>query len=129
VEGDLHLTYVECLNKSLKLRQLVRANKTSHPIRLKQIGITCVLLQEHGRISNKEEFARITQITHNNLYDVTSLSILNDLNNHIEDIKNKINSYLEREHKSWFSVFIFSSKMKEWRGFMSLAVKKKHRKG
>ena len=31
-EGGLNVTDVECLNRALKLRQYIRANKTNHPI-------------------------------------------------------------------------------------------------
>ena len=112
VEGGLNITDVECLNKSLKLRQFVRANKTCHPIRLiqrycmEQIGFMSVLQQEYGRITNKEEVTRIAQITINNLCDFTRKSIISDLDNFRKDIKaidfiasTNINSYLLRENK------------------------------
>ena len=31
-EGGLNITDVDCLNKALKLRQYIRAGKSSHPI-------------------------------------------------------------------------------------------------
>jgi hypothetical protein len=61
VEGGLNITGAECLNKSLKLRQFVRANKTSHHIRhiqiycMEQMGFTSGVQQEYGKIINKEE--------------------------------------------------------------------------
>jgi hypothetical protein len=34
VEGGLNITDGECLNKSLKLRQFVRANRSKHSIKM-----------------------------------------------------------------------------------------------
>jgi hypothetical protein len=65
VEGGLNISHVECLNKSIKLRKFVRANKICHPVRLtqrycvEQIGFMSVIQQEYGRITNKEEVTRI----------------------------------------------------------------------
>jgi hypothetical protein len=67
--------------KSLKLRQFVRANKTSHPIRLiqiycmGQIGFTSVILQKFGGITNREEVPKIAQITINNISNFTRIII------------------------------------------------------
>ena len=35
-EGGLNITDIDCLNRSLKLRQFIRASKTRHPIRVIQ---------------------------------------------------------------------------------------------
>jgi hypothetical protein len=92
VEGGLNITDVESLNKSIKRRQFVRANKTCHPTSLiqrycmEQIGFMSVIQQEYGRKTNKEEVTRIAHITINNLCNFTRKSIKSNLDNFRKDI-------------------------------------------
>jgi hypothetical protein len=82
----------------------------------------------------REEVTRIAQRTINNVCNFTRKSIISYQVNFRGDIKandfivsNNINSYLVRENKNLVhSVYIFSE-MKELKGFMSSAVKKKLR--
>ena len=58
---------VECLNKSLKLRQFIRANRSKHPIRMIQrycmekLGYSSVIQQEYDKITEIEEVMRVAQ--------------------------------------------------------------------
>ena len=44
-EGGLNVTDIECLDRSLKARQFVRADKSKHPIKL--IHLYC--MKENGQ--------------------------------------------------------------------------------
>ena len=111
-EGGLNITDVECLNKALKLRQFVRANKSKHPIRiiqsycLEQMGYNSDIQQEYAKITNKEEVTRVAQITINNLCDFTRRSIIRNCENYKGDTNavnfiasTNINTFLLRENK------------------------------
>ena len=111
-EGGLNITDVECLNKSLKLRQFVKASKSNHPIKviqqycIEQLGFRNVVQQEYHRITKKEQVTRMAQITINNICDYTRKSILSDPEKHSGNIivtnliaSTDIKSYLLRENK------------------------------
>jgi hypothetical protein len=48
VEGGLNVTDIECLDRSLKTRQFVRADKSRHPI--KSIQLYCIELQGQNKV-------------------------------------------------------------------------------
>ena len=112
-EGGLNITDVECLNKSLKLRQFIRAGNSKHPIAriqdycMEQLGYkNNVILQEYAKITKKEEVTRIAQITINNLCDYTRKVIISNYEQYTGDINavnyissTKIDSFLLRENK------------------------------
>ncbi len=119
-EGGLNITDVECLNKSLKLRQYIRANKSKHPIKMmqeycmEQIGYNSNIQQEYDKITEKEEVMRVAQITINNLCDFIRGTIAGNLEKYMGDVNvvnfiaaTKINSYLLRKIRNWSTVCIF----------------------
>ena len=71
VEGGLNVTDIECLDRSLKTRQFVRADRSNHPIKL--IQLYCVEMlgqnksidQGYGKITNRECVTMIAQSTIN----------------------------------------------------------------
>jgi hypothetical protein len=77
MEGGLNKTDIEYLNKSLKLKQFIRASGSKHPISeiqrhcMEQIGYNMVIQQEYDKITSREEVTRVAQITINNLCDHT----------------------------------------------------------
>ncbi len=91
-EGGLNITDVDCLNSSLKLRQFIRANKSSHPIKIiqgycmEQIGYDCDIQQEYDKITKKEEVTRVAQITINNLCDYTRNTIVYNLDKYMGEV-------------------------------------------
>ena len=112
LEGGLNITDVECLNKSLKLRQFVRANNSKHPIRmiqnycLEQLGYSDVIQQEYAKITKIEEVTKIAQITINNLCDYTRKIIIGNSDKYSGDIRavnfiasTKVDTFLLRENK------------------------------
>ena len=58
-EGGLNITDIDCLNRSLKLRQFMRANRVNHPIRtiqkycMKKLGYTSTVVQEYDKLRSK----------------------------------------------------------------------------
>ena len=50
VEGGLDVTDIKCLDRSLKARQYVRADKSRHPIKLIQLYCNEIIEQDKGII-------------------------------------------------------------------------------
>ena len=69
VEGGLNVTDIECLDRSLKTRQFVRADKSNHPIKLIQlycieiIGQRKAIDQGYAKITENEDVTMIAQST------------------------------------------------------------------
>ena len=82
-EGGLNITDMECLNRSLKLRQFIRASKINHPICriqkycVEKLGYSNVIMQEYLKISNLE-IVKSSQETINYLCDHTRSVISNN---------------------------------------------------
>jgi hypothetical protein len=80
-KGGLNITDIECLDRSLKLKQYIRASKSSHTI--KRIQIYCnnnnkdTLLQEF-KVNNKEEVCNIAQETINLITDYTRNNVFGE---------------------------------------------------
>ena len=59
-EGGLNITDIDCLNRSLKLCQFLRASTSKHPICniqkfcLEKLGCSTQVMQEYAGISDKE---------------------------------------------------------------------------
>ena len=96
VEGGLNATDIECLDRSLKTRQFVRANNSSHPIKIIQVYCNELIRQDrvinqgYSKISDKEGVTMVAQSTINSL----NQSIRERLNNNVElykDDKTAIN--------------------------------------
>jgi hypothetical protein len=74
-EGGLKITDIECLDKSLKLRQYIRANNSNHTIKeiqsfcVKKSGGEHVLAQEFAKINDEEDVCKIAQETINIITD------------------------------------------------------------
>ena len=111
-EGGLNMTDIECLDKSLKLRQFIRAGRSSHPIRviqqycLEQLGYKDAVQQEYHSITKKEGVTRSAQITINDICDYTRESIKMDLERYVNNIiatnliaSINIRTYLLRQNK------------------------------
>ena len=83
VEGGLNVTDVECLDRSLKTRQFVRAEQSNHPIKMiqvycmEEIGGGDVMRQGYSKITDKEGVMMIAQSTINalNAYTVNELCV------------------------------------------------------
>jgi hypothetical protein len=111
-EGGLNITDVECLNKSLKLKQFIRASKSNHPIKqvqrycLEKLGYEGYIRAEYDKITKKEEITKIAQLTINNLCDYMRTLITEKENEAGEDNKivhtianTDIRTYLIRKNK------------------------------
>ena len=105
--GGMKVTDVECLDRSLKLRQFIRAFNSSHEISKIQKIVThsMVIEQEYSKITNKEHICMIAQETLNIIIDYNRQKY-NDLkqeeyetDTHLIDEISSINlkSYLERK--------------------------------
>jgi hypothetical protein len=74
-EGGLKAPDIECLDRALKLKQFIRANRSRHPIKgiqevsLSKIGFENVIKQEYDRLNNEDWIIRIGQETINTLTD------------------------------------------------------------
>ena len=96
VEGGLNVTDIECLDRSLKTRQFVRADKSSHPIKIIQLyciesqGQRKVIDQGYSKICDKEGVTMVAQSTINTLNDGVKKELNNNLDKYIGDI-NAIN--------------------------------------
>ena len=70
-EGGLNITDMECLNRSLKLRQFFRASKVNHPICriqkfcVEKLGYPTVIMQEYFKVTNLENVIKTSQETIN----------------------------------------------------------------
>ena len=69
--GGLNIiTDVDCLNKALKLRQYIRAGKSSHPISsiqrfcMEELGHTSCMEREYDKITNREEITMLQVLNH-----------------------------------------------------------------
>ena len=85
-EGGLNVTDIECLDRSLKTRQFLRADKSKHPIKTIQLfcieclGQQKVVDQGYSMITNKEGVLMIAQSTINTLNE----AMRKELNNNID---------------------------------------------
>ncbi len=76
-EGGLNVTDVECLDKSVKLRQYQRACETDHPVSIiqkycmEQLEYESKIEREYYRLTSKEVVTRVAQITINIMCDRT----------------------------------------------------------
>jgi hypothetical protein len=70
-KGGLNVTDVECLNRSLKLRQFIRAQKSEHVIADIQKYLTgnINILQEYGKVTKEEAICNSAQETINMITD------------------------------------------------------------
>ena len=112
-KGGLKITDIECMDKSLKLRQYIRASKSSHNIQQIQKycseknGTENCLIQEFGKVTEVESVCKIAQITMNTLTDYTRRMNFgeSDVENFTSTIAinqiamTDINNYLERKKK------------------------------
>jgi exonuclease III len=71
--GGMSITDYECLNRSLKLRQFIRANKTNHPISNIQdcLSNSKHLQHEYKIVTSKEAICEVAQDTINRITDHT----------------------------------------------------------
>jgi hypothetical protein len=110
--GGLNITDVECLNKSLKLKQFIRASKSKHPITqiqrycLEKLGYVGNIRTEYDKITKREEVTKIAQLTINNLCDHMRTIITENGNEAGKDDKivytianTDIRTYLIRKNK------------------------------
>ena len=71
-KGGMKITDVECLNRSLKLRQFIRAHNSKHAISTIQDILTSkdgCIKQEYSSISNEEDIVKSAQETLNIIID------------------------------------------------------------
>jgi hypothetical protein len=126
--GGLNVTDVDCLDKSIKLRQFIRANKLKHPISKIQHLLTggCTIKQEYSKISEKEAICSSAQKTiniitdHNRLtYNTLSSEEIESDKNLIDEISSiNIKNYLTRKGRM-FQICILNKLSKN--GITSLA--------
>ena len=83
VEGGLNVTDIECLDRALKTRQFVRADNSSHPIKL--IQLYCI--EDHGQ--EKVINQGYTKITHSEVVMSVAQSTINNLNEMIRKFLNE----------------------------------------
>jgi hypothetical protein len=75
-KGGLKITDIECLDKSLKLKQYIRANISSHPIakiqqfNVEKIGFKTTMSQEFRIVDEIESICKSAQITINLITDM-----------------------------------------------------------
>jgi exonuclease III len=92
-QGGLNITDIECLNRSLKLRQFLRAAKSGHSISiiqrlcLEKLGYTGNITQEYEKITKKEEITKTAQQTINILCDYMRSTIIENRNEAGNDCK------------------------------------------
>ena len=111
-EGGLNVTDVDCLNRSLKLRQFLRASKSCHPVNkiqqfcLERLGYSTQIMQEYSRISAKDGIIQSAQCTLNNLCDFFRKTIIENIDETREESlvksfigKTDISEYLLRKKK------------------------------
>ena len=111
-EGGIKVTDVECLNKSLKLRQFIRAGSSKHPISKIQQALTSegfhnqILMQEYSKINVGEAICKSAQETLNIItdhnrdqYQLDQIppKILNDVINEVSSIN--LLTFLKRKRK------------------------------
>jgi hypothetical protein len=109
--GGMRVTDVECLNRSLKLRQFIRANKSKHVIaKIQQLVVgsdseSPTLRQEYHNVSKKDDICSSAQDTINIITDynreqyskIDSLDIESD-KNLIEEVASiDLKTYLNRK--------------------------------
>jgi hypothetical protein len=112
LEGGIKVTDVECLNKSLKLRQFIRASSSKHPISKIQQALTSeglhnqILMQEYSKVNVGEAICKSAQETLNIItdhnrdqYQLDQIppKILNDVINEVSSIN--LLTFLKRKRK------------------------------
>ena len=91
-EGGLNVTDIECLDRSLKTRQFLRADKSKHPIKTIQLfcieclGQQKVVDQGYSKITNKEGVLMIAQSTFNTLNEAMRKELNNNMDKYRGDI-------------------------------------------
>jgi hypothetical protein len=74
-DGEMKVTDVDCLNRSLKLRQFIRADNVNHVISRIQTFLTSnsgkrnQILQEYSKITDEEPICQVAQETINLITD------------------------------------------------------------
>ena len=92
VEGGLNVTDMECLDRSLKTRQFVRADRSSHPIKsiqlycIEMIGQNRVIDQGYSKITNSECVTMVAQSTINILSAVIRRELSENVDMYSGDI-------------------------------------------
>ena len=92
VEGGLNVTDIECLDKSLKTRQYVRADKSKHPIKSIQLyctenlGLDKAICQGYGMTTNREGVTMVAHTTINTL----NAAIRKELNENVDIYKEDV---------------------------------------
>ena len=82
VEGGLNVTDIECLDRSLKTRQYIRASRSKHPIHMVQLycvedgGNKSSVMQRYNKISTRESITMVAQSTINLLDDVIKSKLI-----------------------------------------------------
>jgi exonuclease III len=92
--GGLKMTDIECLDRALKLKQYIRASSANHYINT--IQEKCI--EDSGTNKLFSEFMKMT-----NLEDVTKVaqSTINLINNHTDQISNKVDDEEEEDIKEY----------------------------
>ena len=111
-KGGLKITDIECMDRSLKLKQYIRASYSTHNVN--KVQVLCVeksdshniLDQEFSQISEREGVCKIAQETINIITDFTRLRIFGeDESNFVSTIAinqismTNINTFLERKNQ------------------------------
>ena len=91
MEVGLNVTDIECLDKSLKTRQFIRAEKSKHLVKriqiycLGEIGCREVILQGNSKITNIEGGMMVAQLTINTFNTFTIDQLNEGSDNYLGD--------------------------------------------
>ncbi len=115
-EGGLKITDIECMDKSLKLRQYIRADNSKHNIRAiqnfcaKEVGNNYSMSQDFDKITKLEEVCEIAQETLNVIVDKTRQENYGEKSDVIESTiainqiaQTNVNIYLKRKSRVFLS--------------------------
>ena len=92
VEGGLNVTDMECLDRSLKTRQFVRADRSGHPIKsiqlycIEMLGQNKAIDQGYNKITNSECVTMVAQSTINIFGAVIRKELNENANIYINDM-------------------------------------------
>jgi hypothetical protein len=111
-KGGMKVTDVECLDRSLKLKQFIRASNSSHPISEIQYHLTSeknLIQQEYNKINFEEAICRTSQETMNiitdhnrNEYNKLTIDRIETDKNLIEEVASiNLKTYLKRKKKDF----------------------------
>jgi len=118
--GGLKIPDIECLDRALKLKQYIRANKSNHIIKMIQIycskngGLGNTLAQEFKNIMVEEEICKIAQETLNIIVDYTREEMFGEMNqNEVSSIiainqiaATNVETYLKRKERVFLSCML-----------------------